>query len=205
MNKIYKKIKIGIFILMIGMQFIPEILMASDTGAKDPGTMADDGSVGTLEWWSPNNAKNHNSAFAETQYIESGESHYLNATNFSFSIPVNATIKGILVEIEKRGSQNYGYIYDNSVRLRKASGLVGDDLAKLEDEWPLSATYISYGSSTELWGTSWSYSDINNIAFGVSIQNWYDSIEGEDTGGIDHIRITVYYTEATSKKRRRMF
>ncbi|KKL92508.1 hypothetical protein LCGC14_1884020, partial [marine sediment metagenome] len=58
-------------------------------------------------------------------------------------------------------------------------------------------TYIVYGALDNLWGTSWSYSDINNNGFGVELfVNYTGSFDVD--ARIDHINITVYYTEAGS-------
>lgn len=141
----------------------------SDTGRKNPGTMADDSAVGTIAWSNPDNAKASDNVYAIASsfgnaniqdkvvklttssgivgsnladiftywgvegYVSNGsssekwglsltpsdinstdfgmvlqvqayngtQSHYLKATNFGFSIPTNATVDGVLVEIEK--------------------------------------------------------------------------------------------------------
>lgn len=46
-------------------------------------------------------------------------SHYLKATNFGFSIPVGATINGILVEIEKKSAYSFGHMmaYVDHIRI----------------------------------------------------------------------------------------
>jgi hypothetical protein len=69
-------------------------------GPNSPGTMADDASVGTSAWSNPDNAKVSDNAYAkDTSNILS---HYLKASNFSFSIPSGATVVGIKVEIERK-------------------------------------------------------------------------------------------------------
>jgi hypothetical protein len=77
----------------------------ANTSATSPGTMVDDATVGTVAWTNPTNA-----GASDNSYATIGTSgrcgvftgHYLKATNFGFSIPVGATITGILVEIERK-------------------------------------------------------------------------------------------------------
>ena len=61
---------------------------------------------------------------------------------------------------------------------------------------PLSDTYISYGSSTDLWGETWANTDINDIDFGVVLSL---NMGARTTAFIDHIRITVSYTAPSSR------
>ena len=91
----------------------------ADTGVTSPSTMADD-SAGTISWSDVDNAKISDGSYV-TMVLENGdESHYINATDFEFEIPLNATINGIVVEIEKKASIDSGsYIYDKVLKLRK--------------------------------------------------------------------------------------
>ncbi|MCP6727614.1 MAG: hypothetical protein KJI69_06405 [Patescibacteria group bacterium] len=52
------------------------------------------------ETWVPSDINNVNFGVVFSSINDFGTSHYLKATNFGFSIPTEATIKGILVEIE---------------------------------------------------------------------------------------------------------
>ncbi len=77
----------------------------TNTGAINPGTMADDATVGTWAWSNPNNAKLSDDTYANGDAVANGGlSHYLKATNFGFAIPAGAVINGIVVEIEKNQS-----------------------------------------------------------------------------------------------------
>jgi len=180
------------------------ITYLSAEGPNSPGTMANDSSVGDVgyEWLFIDNVKTQSDSYAQ---ISSGSiiTYYLKATNFDFAIPTDATIDGINVEIEKvatgAGLEN---ISDYSVRLVASNGtIVGENKAILINvaNWSKSDTdtYTSYGGSSDLWGVSWSDTDINNANFGVVI-----SADIRQQGGppavafIDHFRIKVYYTEA---------
>src|SRR3989344_4673849 len=97
----------------------PKEARAASTGPNSPGTMADDASVGTLTWAATvDNAKTQNDTSTTATTASSAQSHYLKATNFSFAIPTNATIDGIVVEVEKF-EVGTGTASDTAVRIVK--------------------------------------------------------------------------------------
>lgn len=114
------------------------------------------------------------------------------ATNFGFSIPGGATITGIIVEIEK--GTNSSNLQDNGLRLLKNNLEVGSDYAQFSIPWQLSDTYVTYGGCTDLWGTTWTPSDINSPNFGLAFASIDYSCSGLVSSRIDHIRITICYT-----------
>lgn len=116
----------------------------------------------------------------------------LRLTNFGFSIPAGAIITGILVEIEKRsdpGSQ----IEDNGLRLLQNGNEIGSNLANYGIAWPSSDTYLSYGGCSNLWGASWTATDINAANFGLVFASIDYSCLGNITSFIDHVRVSVCY------------
>lgn len=160
----------------------------SDTGWKSPGTVVDSDVVGTLTWADPNYAKVNDSNYAYVMTLTGG-----------------GTVSSI--KIVKGGS---------------ISGNGKSDSSTITS----TPTYYPYGTSTDLWGLSWTTSDINSSTFGVAISvtgsggtshylkatNFGFSIpSGATIEGIvaefeladndfntflDHIRITIYYTES---------
>jgi len=159
----------------------------ADTGALSPGTMADDDTIGTETWSNPDNAKTSDDSYA--------------------SVVVGTAAKKIY-----------------AIQIVKSDGNIGstnksDDVTITDVE-----QYISYGAADDLWDESWSPSDINNSNFGVvyacykyAISHYLKAtnfgfaipsgatIDGiivaveryaeASTVYVDHIRITVYYTE----------
>jgi Secretion system C-terminal sorting domain len=77
---------------------------------------------------------------------------------------------------------------DYSVRLKKSSGLVGTDKAIVNTEWPTSDTYSSYGGAGDLWGTTWTYHEVNNANFGGA----FSAIVQNGTATVDHMRISLF-------------
>lgn len=118
---------------------------------------------------------------------------------FGFTIPLTAVIDGIRVEVEKKTSSN-STVNDNGVKLLKAGNVVGTDHA-LSANWPYSDAYSVYGSATDLWGTTWLPADINASNFGLAFASISYTCFGNGVpvvSSIDHVRITIYYTDITT-------
>lgn len=156
---------------------------------------AADGTVGTgTSWSNATNAYASDDARATATLSSGASTRFLSLTGFGFSIPSTATIDGIVLEIERsKTGQN---VRDSSIRFLKAGSQVGDDVAATSTNWPSTDAYATYGTSTSLHGTTWTYSDINASNFGVEIKAVWAGIKGSGTPRIDHVRITVYYTDA---------
>lgn len=173
--------------------------MAS-SGPNSGGTFANDATVGTVDWSSPSNASASDNAYA-TAGSGTGAggitTKYLKATNFGFSIPGGATIDGILVEVEGKHVNALDTDSTTSVKLVKADGTFGTE-NKTGGSWTATDTYRSFGGSTSLWGDTWTPSDINDADFGVGISRnlFREDVTTQTVSSIDHIRITVYYSES---------
>ena len=82
--------------------------VASDdvTGVKYPGTIANDSTVGTLDWSGLTDIVSDNATYATVSLDDTDVSHYIKATNFGFTstdVPTGSTILGIKVEVEDLG------------------------------------------------------------------------------------------------------
>ena len=148
-------------------------------------------STGNVAWSNPGNAVSSNDSRAIADLGSGGFTQYLRTTNYGFSIPNDATILGITVSVE-RNSQNS--IRDNEIRLLKNSVLNGDNKAS-STEWVSTDATASYGGSSDLWGTTWSPTDINNSNFGVSLRaERFGSGGGNREGRVDAITVSVTYS-----------
>lgn len=162
----------------------------SSEGPNSGVTFSQDTSWGNLSWSNTSNLGSSDNSYATVSTIAGYKTYYLTATNFGFSIPSGATIDGIIVEWE--GHFQYSSGSDSRVRIIKGGTIGATDKAS-GTNWPTSDAYRSYGGISDLWGESWTYSDINASTFGATIS----VIAGSGgTFSMDHVRITVYYTEA---------
>jgi len=160
--------------------------------------VVDDATVGNIAWDSSslNNVKVSDNVRAWAILPNNGlidTSHYLKATNFGFTIPSGATINGIVVEIEKLLNQGDLTVLDNAVRIVKG-GTIGSTDRSNGSAWPQVEAYVTHGGTTDLWGETLTDTDINSASFGVAISAKEGATTSYGQPFIDHIRITVYYT-----------
>lgn len=194
--------------VLVGGFFVNNTVFATDTGQRNP-TVAESVDAATGTGWKSNTLTNA-LTISETPTVLSADltsalaaspasahiSKYLKLTGFEFSIPTDATIVGIEVSVTRRGnSLSADFIKDNSIILTGGTGNSADKAFAIP--WSASAsvyTTQTYGNATDMWATTWTPSQINNVAFGleISVQN----IDTESAHGahVDGATITVYYT-----------
>lgn len=176
------------------------LAQCNSSGPLSGSAFLDDNTIGVFAFSSPANAaaSDNNRATASALIsVLTGDTHYLEATGFGFSIPAYSTICGIVVEVEKSGSNisPLAWISDNSIRLIKNGSITGNNYSK-NAQWTSTDTYDSYGSTTDQWGVTWTPADINAPDFGVAFSASINGIIGLlPIARIDHIRITVYYLD----------
>jgi hypothetical protein len=163
-----------------------DVRMTSNTTSQ-----VDRSAGGGAGWTSSGNIVSSNNLRASASVPANGVSANLDATSFGFSIPANATITGIRVEIEKSASADTG-VDDDDVYLLKAGAPSGNDKASGTD-WDTSDWVGQYGSSTDLWGTTWTPAQVNASNFGVRLRADSDTSSSR-TGYVDHVAVRVYYT-----------
>lgn len=175
------------------------------TSYLSSGTCADDNSVGTVTWDSDGfgtplvgtEVSSDNNVYAGASANNSATSHYLKCTNFGFTssdIPSGSTINGF--EIEVRQFRNaLPTITATVVKFVKGGSVVGNDIGNTTD-WAGTETVVTYGSSTELGGQSWTQSDVTASNFGCVISVTWGTTRLLSTFCtlVDQVRIRVYYT-----------
>jgi parallel beta-helix repeat protein len=174
--------------------------LPSTTGTTTPATNAGTGTnvsvIGSADWANPGfitaDDISYASATLSGSILSSG---YLEGTNYGFAIPVDAAISGIMVTIGRHESgtrPDYLDVRDSTVKLLKAGVLTGNNKAATGTEWPTtSATAAIYGTTADLWGTTWTPADINDNNFGVALS----VISGVNRiAYVDYMKISVTYT-----------
>lgn len=163
----------------------------SSVGPTIVGTGADDAAIGNTAWTNPGNITADDASYATVAVSNVAVAHYAKGTNCGFSIPANATITGVVVDVKiKSGTTGAQF---NSVKLCKAGTITGTSQSGGESI-PTTEGVQSYGSSSNLWGTTLTPSDVNNSGFGVGV-----SVIGNASGqtvSLNDIAITIHYTVA---------
>ena len=168
-------------------------------GPNYAGAGASNNGTGTLAWTGPGNIF-ANDGVSATASVSSGNTttttQYLQATNFGFAIPANANITGIQVSMNRFGSASAGTnnVQDNIVSLIKGGTITGNDNS-LAGNWSATNTFVAnYGTTTDLWGTTWTPAQINAANFGVALSVFIRRSSGTVMASVDYVTITVSYS-----------
>ncbi|MEZ4224825.1 MAG: hypothetical protein R3B13_27985 [Polyangiaceae bacterium] len=167
--------------------------VSANTGWRSPNSALDDG-PGAL-WNSETQVTSSDDAYALCKFDSAGSSKLLFAYSFGFKVPSAATITGVDVQIE-RAADTTPAVADQGVRLADNTTPMGS--TKKSGAWPLDDAYADYGSATDLWGTTLTPSQVNQISFGVLLAA---QCEGSVCGNgvvarVDHVRMRVHYDTA---------
>jgi hypothetical protein len=162
---------------------------------RAPGTVADDAGTGTLTWSNVGNAKSSDGFYASVKApsLTTGTAHYLKATNFGYTVPGEETIVGIQASIERRESNVIlGEVTDSRIRIVKGGTIQATGDKSTGARWPTADTVAHFGGE-DLWGNTWTPSDINNSGFGVAISPLLKATGGAREAHVDEIELVVFW------------
>lgn len=113
-------------------------------------------------------------------------------SDFQFEIPASAAILGIRFAFNE-AADSPNAIADQSVKALQNGTVVGLDRGRTT-AWPSAFQYVEYGSSTDLWGATWSPELVNSSQFGVALTPMYLESGGNARAYVDFVKATVYYS-----------
>lgn len=147
-------------------------------------------------WSNPSGAETNGGGQASYLIVTTGvQDAWKNHRGFGYSIPTDATIKGI--EVKSDLFDTPGCTKDNwRVRL-SAPGVATTTDKSLSNGINGTETTKTFGGSTDLWGRTWTPSDINNSHF--KIENGLLSAStcvSDTTFYDDYTRITIWWQSA---------
>jgi len=176
--KLRRALSLALFVLTLG-----SLLVQADSQGPNYA-----GAASAVGWTNPTDAigtPDNACAFSVT----AGD--ILDLTNFGFTIPDAAVINGITVEVKFAGTTPG----DDGVQVRLLKG--GSPVGNTQDIYAVSgqsdcntSAFRTVGSPTDLWGTTWTASDINAANFGVRLSK----LGPTGTSYVDSVRITVEYS-----------
>ena len=111
---------------------------------------------------------------------------------YGFSIPSRATVVGILMEIRIGCDSNEGAKFGLVGLTKDGSTLAGSNLSDGSEITEGGFTTYTFGGSSNLWGTTWSPSEVNSSNFGALLA--CEAVDDNADVYLDCIRLTVYYT-----------
>jgi len=89
-----------------------------------------------------------------------------------------------------------GALQDATAQLLKAGSPVGSNKAS-SSTWGTSASSVGYGSSADLWGTTWTAADLNASNFGLRFAA-KNVAAATATASLDYVSVTVTYNDDTN-------
>lgn len=149
-------------------------------------------------WSNPDGAEANGGGQASYLIVTTGtQNAYKTHRGFNFNISSDQTILGI--EVKSDLYDTPGCTRDSfRVRLSKDNGSNYTSSKSITNAISGTETTKTFGNSTDLWGTTWTPSEINSSNFlvenGITSAN---SCVADTTFYDDWTRITVYYTTST--------
>ena len=147
---------------------------------------------GAFDWGTASSALASDDSYATATNGIAATSFALDLTGFSFSVPASATIDGVTVEIERKGS-GAAQPRDHTVQLIKGGTATGDNKAATGTDWPASDAIATYGGAADGWGASLSAANVNASNFGVRVKI---STMAAGTASVDSVAVIVHYSAA---------
>ena len=148
-----------------------------------------------IAWGTPENARNTEGQFALTKLGLGETSEHLRITDFGFTIPASATIKGVEVELKRQASDTG--IGDGNIELW-LDGAPSDRPKFLATAWPrLIVGTHHYGQAVDTWGNDLTPALVGKPGFGVEIYalRLQDAGEAPLEARVDSMRISIFYCE----------
>lgn len=183
----------------VAMSFTPLISSTIVAHAAVTGFQSPTDTDAQNEWNNASRAYTSNNSYASTDNDDDDQGY----DEFGgFTVTAGSTINGILAEIDARQE---GTTCQLLVRL---SWNNGSNFTSYKTLVPTgSETTLSYGSSADTWGHTWTINELSNANFVLEMR-YNDATPGNSDNGcdsngssrdsieVDHIRVKVYYTPA---------
>ncbi len=163
-------------------------------GPNSPATVANDTSIGTIDWLNPANASQLDGVFASTPVLGPSQmSHGLAASGFGFTLPSGKQPSGVYVEMTRQaGGTVPSYIQDWGITLFKAGSPVSAGVNPATG-WTGTLETVSFGGANSKFGTTLTATDVAHPGFGFRnvARNWTNQNAGP--AHVDAIRMWIIY------------
>ncbi len=187
------KIAVTRFVVLVFIYFLLSSNAIALTATGSPSSCVNNTGIGTVAWTNPARAQSSNDSYA-TASLDGTISNYLYCTGYGFAIPSGSTIQGIAVNVERKSNSiANGGSNDTNVRLIKG-GVVGSTDNATATLYTTTDFSEPHGSTSDLWGTTWTNTEINASNFGVAFAaSKLSSTGAAHTVSIDYIQVVVTY------------
>lgn len=167
------------------------------TQIRSPATCSTVAGTG-VNWANPVRAETSNNSDA-TATLDGSTTDFLRCVDYGFTIPVGATINGIIVNVERASNRTAnGGSRDAAMRIVQG-GTIGTDDRSTATAYTTTDVVEAHGGAADLWGLAWTSADINAANFGAAFRATKPSSSGlSHTVSVDHIQIIVDFTPDTT-------
>lgn len=181
------------FFIITSFFVLPEFSLGETVGPNNPSVANNDTSSGsgTIQWNINPLFNIDNIGSASTSLAVDRTSKFLKFTNFGFSVPIDAIINGITVNLAKRGTGSAIHDVDIFLVANLATTTSKGDSSIF---WPSSFDTFIYGSGSDNWGRVWTPAEINDSNFGVVVSVHNSDTTSSRTATIDGVSVVVDYS-----------
>jgi hypothetical protein len=148
---------------------------------------------GAIAWETPGNALTVDGQFARAVLDEGQESEHLRVTGYGFNLPASVTIKGVVVQLKRRG---HNAIVDGQIELW-LGGTAAERPKFMASGWPEAIGTHHYGQEVDTWGNDLTPAMIGDPGFGTQIwaKRRVDAGTGPVAAEVESLIITVWYCD----------
>jgi Flp pilus assembly protein TadG len=186
-----------------GVGFYEKIVTTTNTGAT---SWFDPSSVPGGNWTNPSNAyvpQLTGTVNASTR--NSTTNPYGLWGGFNATLPTGTlTVTGIEVDVRANSSDNSGCTLRAALNWNGTSSVTSGSMTTATESVNLTGTYqyLTFGSPSDLWGRTWTATELNNSNLRVRLQ-YYDTTTACADGAVtnvDHIRVRIFWSQTTTAK-----
>jgi MSHA biogenesis protein MshQ len=167
---------------------------AADTMTRNPASCASQAGIGSKDWSTPDRATASDGRYA-TASLDGQITRYLWCNDYGFSIPTGSVINGIRINVERKvNNTRNGGALDSSMRVVKNGAVVGNDRAS-GNAYTTNDVVEPHGGANDLWGTTWTATDINASNFGTAFAAANPTSVGNSVSvSVDYVEVVVDFT-----------
>jgi hypothetical protein len=177
------------------------LLLTSFLFADTSGPLSGTG-AGT-SWTNPTNVSANDAAWATQSVGSTVCSTALSISAIGFAIPTGATINGIQTQVVGKASRTSALRLDNfdgcagttpGVQLTKVAATGIGTKKTNSTTWVTTNSTFNFGSTLDLWGTTFSPAEVNASGFGFLLVIDNSDASFSVTASVDYMSVTVTYT-----------
>ena len=147
----------------------------------------------SVPWTTPEAARTVDNAFAHASLDLDQGSEHLRVTGYGFTIPPAASIKGVVVELKRKGNNQ---IVDGNIELW-LDGMPSSRPKFVASGWPIATGTHHYGQEIDTWGDDLSPALVGRNGFGTEIYalRRVDAGTGPAEADVESLLVTIWYCE----------